>query len=150
MKLISKIQKFMCGRYGSDELYHFLLKVYILLFIVSIFLKSNVFDLFLLIFVIVMFYRVFSKNISKRQEENIMFLNIKSIILKKHYTKKNNKNKIYKKCPKCHTTLRLDLPYKRGFKTINCPKCKRKIKTLVLKTQKIEVIRDKKQPKKKY
>ena len=38
-KYIAKIQKFMYGRYGIDELYNFLFKLYIGLLIIDLFVK---------------------------------------------------------------------------------------------------------------
>ena len=39
MKFINKLQKFMYGRYGIDELYKFLFYFYILLLILNLFIK---------------------------------------------------------------------------------------------------------------
>ena len=60
--------------------------------------------------------------------------------------KRNIKDKdhIYKKCSKCKTTLKLPVPYERGIKHTKCPKCKKRISFLVLKKQKIEIIKNKK------
>ena len=41
MKFIDKIRKFMYGRYGPDELYIFLFKLYIFLLIIDLFVKFN-------------------------------------------------------------------------------------------------------------
>ena len=42
MNYINKFQKFMYGRYGIDELYTFLFKVYLFLFIINIFIRSSI------------------------------------------------------------------------------------------------------------
>lgn len=134
----------MYGRYGSDELYIFLVKLYLILSILNIFINSKILLYLNIILIIWMFYRFFSKKIYKRNAENIKFLRIKKYVTKPFDNIKRNikdKNHIYKKCYKCKTTLKLPLPYKRGIKVAKCPNCNNKIKVLVLKKQKIEIIR---------
>ena len=148
MKWINKLQKFMIGRYGPDELYNFLLKLYILLFIIDLFFNSLVLTIIELLIVIIMFYRFLSKNIYKRRKENNKYLRLKNKILKPfNNIKRNFKDKdyyVYKKCHKCKTTLKLPLPPKRGIQHVKCPKCKNRIKFLCLRQEKIEVIKSKK------
>ena len=62
MKWIYKFARFMNGRYGIDELYKFLFKIYIILLIVDIFTKNNIIIYLELIVFVFMFYRFFSKN----------------------------------------------------------------------------------------
>lgn len=145
MKLLLKIQKFMQGRYGPDELYKFLLYLYLILFLINIFLKSSILDILELLIVITMFYRFFSKKRYTRQKENQKYLKIKNSITKKiQNIKRNYHNReynIYKKCPKCKTTLKLPLPAKRGIQHVKCPKCKTRFKFITLRQQKIEIIK---------
>ena len=42
MKFVQKIGKFMYGRYGIDDLYKFLFKVYIVLLILNLFVNSDI------------------------------------------------------------------------------------------------------------
>lgn len=145
--MINKIRKFMYGRYGVDDLYSFLFKIYILLLIINVFVKSSIISYLELCLVIFMFFRVFSKNIYTRSNENVKFLKLKKKILSPFKNIKRNfgdKEHIYRKCRKCHKILKLSLPYERGFKTIKCPKCGNRKKTLILKKQKIEIIKKKK------
>lgn len=144
MKFINKIQRFMYGRYGSDELYMFLFKIYLVLFFINLFCKLDILTYIELFLIIFMLYRFFSKNLYKRRRENTIFLNIKKKILKPFDVLKKNicdKNHVYKKCHKCKTILKLPLPIKRGIKTAKCPNCGNKVKLLVLKKEKIEIIR---------
>ena len=146
MKWINKLQKFMYGRYGVDELYKFLFTLYIISFIINIFLNSLILEIIGLIIVLFTFYRVFSKNIYKRTRENKEYLKLKKQIIKPLQIIERNikdKDNIYKKCPKCKTTLKLPIPYKIGIKHTTCPKCKKKLSFLVLKKQKIEIIKKK-------
>ena len=147
MKYMDKIQKFMYGRYGADELYNFLFKLYIIILIIDLFVKCDLLVYIELLIVIVMLYRLFSKNISRRREENRKFLKVKNAITKPFNTwlkQVKDKNNIYKKCHKCGTVIRLPIPSSYGIKRVKCPKCKRRLKVLCLKKEKVEVIKKKK------
>lgn len=159
MKYIEKIQKFMYGRYGPDELYHFLFKVYIILLIINLFIKNSILSIIELLLIVIVFYRFFSKKIYRRSNENRMFLKVKNKIvrpfkrLKKkiinRYEKITDKNYIYKKCNKCGTVLRLPIPDEYGIKKVKCPKCKKRLRVLCLKKAKVEVIKSSKKGRKK-
>lgn len=147
MKYIEKFRRFMYGRYGIDELYQFLLWLYVFLFILNIFLKSKIITILELIIIIVMFSRLFSKNFKLRRKENSLYLKIKNIISKPFINLKRNikdKNHVYKKCWKCKTVLKLPLPSKRGVKKAKCPHCGNRVRIFTLKQEKIEIIRDRK------
>ena len=148
MKFINKLQKFMSGRYGPDDLYNFLLILYILLFVISLFFKTNIITILQLLIVITMFYRFFSKNIYTRQKENKLYLKLKNKVLKPfNNIKRNFKDRhyhVYKKCKKCKSILKLPLPSKRGIQHVKCPKCKHKFKFLCLRQEKIEIIKNNK------
>lgn len=123
----------MKNRYGIDELHNFMFKIYLILFIVNIFLKSSIINFFELILIIIIFYRFLSKNINARRKENMWFLNLKNkSVYKEDY--------ILKKCPKCKKQLKLPIPYKKGIKSVICPKCNKKFRMLVLKSLKMEII----------
>lgn len=146
MKYSNKFQKFMYGRYGTDELYNFLLKSYLVIFVINIFLKSSILRYLQLIIFFYMFFRLFSKKIYKRSDENVAFLKMKKNFLKPFRDIQRNikdKDHIYKKCRKCKTTLKLPLPYKRGPKKAKCPHCGKKVRVFAWKYQKIEIITNK-------
>lgn len=145
MKWQNKLQNFMIGRYGIDELYSFLFGSYVFVLILNLFINSKYLVLLELLIIFIMFYRFFSKKIYQRNKENQKFLKLKNKILKPFKNLKRNitdKDYIYKKCKSCKKTLRLPLPYKRGIKHTKCPNCKKKITLLTLKKQKIEIIRN--------
>ena len=147
MKFIDKLRRFMIGRYGIDDLYKFLLRLYLVLFLVDIFINSLILTIIELIIVIIMFYRVLSKNIYTRKKENSSYLKLKKEILKPiNNIKRNFKDRdyyVYKKCKDCKTTLKLPLPKKRGIQHVKCPKCKNKIKFISIRQEKVEVIKKK-------
>lgn len=71
-------------------------------------------------------YRMFSRNVSKRYEENQKFLNYRyQAAVKKDAAKKRwAQRSIYRfyKCPSCKQKVRV--PKGRGKICITCPKCK--------------------------
>lgn len=128
MKLKDKLYRFMYGRYGVDQLSKFMLNVYLFLALVSLFVPFIV-DVVLLplsvILISLVFFRMLSKNIYKRQWENAKYLSIKRKFTE-HFKYISNKWKfrkthVYKKCPSCKCKLKL--PRKKGTHTVKCPKC---------------------------
>lgn len=145
MKWENKIQKFMYGRYGIDELYNFTFVLYLFVLIIDIFFNSIYLSLIEIILIFIIFYRFLSKDISRRTKENREYLKLKKKILKPFINIKKNisdRDNVYKKCHKCKTTLKLPVPYERGIKYVKCPKCRYKNKLLILRKQKIEIIRN--------
>ena len=142
MKWLYKIQRFMIGRYGIDELYKFLFNLYLILFFPNIFLRNSIITKIEFIILFIAIYRVLSKNIKQRRKENKMFLKVKKNIIKPFLNIKRNlqdKEHIYKKCS-CGTTLKLPLPKKYGIKHAKCPDCKKRVAFLALKKEKIIII----------
>lgn len=120
------LRKIMIGRYGVDQLSMALMGASILFSILSIFIKSPIITILYMITLILAFYRVFSKNISKRYQENNKFLRIWNTIKNKiNYVPqriKSLKDYRYFKCSNCKQTLRV--PRGKGKLSITCPKCK--------------------------
>lgn len=147
MNFINKFQKFMYGRYGIDELYSFLLKIYIILVIIGLFVRSKLLLLLEILIIFVMFYRTFSKNIYKRSNENHKYIKFKNNFMKPFQKIKrniNDKEHIYKKCLGCKKTLKLPIPFERGIKHIKCPNCKKRMTIFTFRKQKIKIIKNKK------
>lgn len=147
MKFIEKFQKFMYGRYARpDDLYKFLFWLYFILLIIDLFVNSKILLVLELLVIFIMFYRIFSKNIYKRNDENQKYLRLKRKLLKPFANIKRNikdKDHVYKKCPKCKTVLKLPVPTKRGIQHAKCPNCKRRVTLFTLKKLKIEIIKNK-------
>ena len=125
MKLREKFARFMMGRYGADQLGRALLWAYLALALGGIFFDPLHFVA--LVLVAWMFFRMFSKNIYKRQLENQKYLRFSgkvkgwlSLQKKKLADRKTHR---YRTCPYCKATLRL--PNKKGTHTVCCPKCKK-------------------------
>ena len=122
-----KLANFFQGRNDVDELYKFLFILFIIFwFLNMIFRNPFIYLIWILLFVF-MVYRMFSKNISKRQKENRKYIEIKDKVkgkLKLQKRKWNDrKTYIYRKCPNCKAELRL--PKKKGKHVCTCPCCKK-------------------------
>lgn len=139
-KFIDKMQKFLKGRYGVDELYRFLLIICLVVIIVNMFVNSIILRIIELIIFIYAIYRILSKNIYKRNKENKKYLEIKDKIVKfieYHKQKYRDRNThMYKKCPKCKQKIRL--PLKKGKHTVKCPNCKEKFEVKCSRNEKIK------------
>ena len=120
------LKKFMTGRYGVDQLSMALLVVSIFISILSSFVRVWVIEILNIVVLVIIFYRMFSKNIAKRYQENNKFLSIWNPIKNGVHNKieriKGLKNYRYFKCSNCKQTLRV--PKGKGKISITCPKCK--------------------------
>jgi hypothetical protein len=120
------LRRMMMGRYGTDQLSIALLIVYGVLSLAA--RAANLFVLVLLSFVplILCFYRMFSRNISRRYQENVQFLKwwgpVRLWFQNTGNRIKDRRTHRYYKCPKCSSTLRV--PKGRGKISITCPVCK--------------------------
>lgn len=141
MNNIGKFYNFMNGRYGIDELYKFNLIILSVVIIINLFLNSLILDIIELLLLIVLIYRFMSYNKSKRGRENKKYLKLKNKVIKKYnFIKKvidDRNTHMYKKCPKCHTYLRL--PLRKGMHTCKCPKCGYRFKVKCRRDEKIKV-----------
>lgn len=123
-----RIAKFMAGRYGNDQLGRALLILdVILLLLASIFSKTigGLFTPLAVALLVFIYYRMLSKNIYKRQEENGKYLRLKykvtarlNVVRERWVQRKEYK---FFTCPSCRATLRV--PRGRGKIKIVCRKC---------------------------
>lgn len=125
-KLKYSFYRFMSGRYGVDQLSLALLMLTLVLSILGgIFIGRSIWVSLLVNAInLIAIYRVFSKKIRIRQQENMKFTHfIKPIQKKLKLLQLNLTQKQYKhyQCPQCHKTLRV--PRGRGHIEIQCPRC---------------------------
>ncbi|MBR3570193.1 MAG: hypothetical protein IKN96_05255 [Oscillibacter sp.] len=128
--------RFMLGRNGMDELNYALLWAYLALCVVRAVIvwltrsaiAGGVFDVIADIAAIAMLYRVLSRNLPKRQGENLRFLNwrkraqrLTEGAIRRHKDKAHK----YYACKQCGTICRV--PTGKGNIVITCPKCGAKI-----------------------
>ncbi len=120
--------RFMAGRNGNDALNRFLLILGLVLLLLSMFLPSAVGRLFYPFFLaalIFSYYRMFSRNLYKRQAENAWYWKKRNQVvgsfrlLKERWVQR--KDYCFFSCPSCRTTLRV--PKGRGKIKIVCRKC---------------------------
>lgn len=132
-KIKVKLAQFMQGRYGIDYLYVAGIILYFVLSIVQIFAQIRLLNILLSIFIIWIFYRVFSKNISSRRAENQRFMKWISKLQRKvkpiWQRIRHMGTHRYRKCPECGVTLRL--PLKRGRRQVVCPKCQNRFEVTI-------------------
>jgi len=130
------VTRFMYGRNGMDQLNRALFWVYIILWlagnIVSMVVRSDilnmVFNALMWVLFVAIFFRMFSKNLPKRREENQKWINWwwgvrnKSAGARARHADKDHK---YFTCKGCKTICRV--PVGKGKIIITCPKCGAKI-----------------------
>lgn len=120
-----KFMRFMYGRYGVDSFGKFLLGLSLSLFVVSSFTKNHTFYLLALAVVAYDYFRIFSKNIYKRADENQKYLNYTAKLRRKFsdlkYRFNHSKTHHIYKCPTCSQKIRI--PRGKGKIEIRCPKC---------------------------
>lgn len=132
-------------KYFIDELNRLLLFIWLITFIISLFTHTFILDLIPIIIFIIILFRLLSKNKSARYKENKIYLKFLKTIKKpfnniiRNY--RDRKIYVYKKCPKCKTTLKLPLPNKRGINHAKCPSCGNRVTLFTLRKYKIEVIK---------
>lgn len=121
-----RLQRFMMGRYGNDQLNQFIFILAIISMVIEIFTRQSLFYTLTLILLILAYVRALSRNINKRYEENAKFLEKKDAILnkfrkQKYYASQRKEFHIYT-CPQCHQKIRI--PRGKGKISITCPKCR--------------------------
>ena len=120
-----KLRQFMIGRYGTDGLNQFLSIASLVLLLIAIISRVSLFTYLGAALLIFCYYRTFSRNISKRTEENYKFYTLKDRVDNKFKGWKeqwaNRKVYHYYRCPQCRQKLRV--PRGRGRIQISCPRC---------------------------
>ena len=115
----------MAGRYGTDALNQFLSILAIVLLLLAPVTGVGLFTWLGAAALVYCYFRTFSRNISRRTEENYKFYNLKERVAGKFRGVKrrwdDRKTYRYYRCPKCRQMLRV--PRGRGRIEISCPRC---------------------------
>ncbi len=119
----------MVGRNGNDDLNRFLLALNMGLILLAVVFHNRPLGRILaplvLLILILVYYRMLSRNRIRRSDENIRFLRLKNRILcafrinRERWVQRNDFK--FFVCPACKTTLRV--PKGRGRIKIVCSKC---------------------------
>ena len=121
----NKMMQFMQGRYGADQMGQMLSAVSMVFLIISLFSRNQAWFLLAVIGIVYNYFRMFSKNISKRYAENQKYLKMTAGVRRKLAAWKSQlaQRKIYHiyRCPGCKQKIRV--PRGRGKIEIRCPKC---------------------------
>ena len=122
-----KMQAWMYGRYGFDELTKFLSIAALICILISLFVPL-LYPIALILLIWSMF-RSFSRNLGKRLKERETYLKYTGKVKQSFKRRKNmwqdRKTHRYYKCPSCKNWLRV--PKGKGQIEITCPVCKGKI-----------------------
>ena len=124
-RIKESINNFMYGRYGNDTLNMFLLALSGISLLIAIITKLSPIIYLAMALLFFAYFRILSKNIAKRQSENIKYLSLRSklFVYLKNIKERWVQRKDYKffTCPSCKATLRV--PRGRGKIKIVCRKC---------------------------
>ena len=109
------LQRFMYGRNGRDQLSWALILAGILLCVISSLTDIGILYAVGYIPLVFAIYRMYSRNLEKRHQENTRFLNF--------FTRIKDRQNRYFSCPDCRQMVRV--PRGKGRINIRCPKCGR-------------------------
>lgn len=112
-RLGEKFRRFMYGRYGSDQLNVFLLIFGVVLCLLSSFTPLYFLGILCYVPLVWAIFRMYSRNVYKRQRENQRFLQLFARFRDRQYR--------YFSCPRCRQRVRV--PRGKGKIIIRCPSC---------------------------
>ena len=124
-----KMQSFMYGRYGQDDLSRFLSIAALVLIVLDLFLGTGVLSWLGLFMCMYSIFRMYSKKRAKRQRELEAYLKLANPVknwfglCKRKWS--DRKTHCYFTCPSCKKTMRV--PKGKGKIKITCPECKTQI-----------------------
>ena len=119
----------MAGRYGNDKLNQFMMAVFLGCAVLNLFVRnayvSTVLNSWECLLILLVYIRMFSRNISKRYAENQKYLALENRLRRffgqKRYLIQQRKEYHIYKCPGCKQKIRI--PRGKGKISIRCPKC---------------------------
>ena len=119
-----RLQKFLSGRYGGDQLNNALMVLWLVLWVVSLFTGWAILYSVSLVLVFVTLFRTMSRRIDRRRAENEKFLQLTRPLFKKarsFRTRVKDKDHRYFRCPNCKQQMRV--PRGKGRITVHCRAC---------------------------
>lgn len=128
-----RMMEFMRGRRGGDQFNWFLFIAAFAVQLIGRIIRIRYVYYFGLLMFAFGIFRMFSRNIYKREKENQRYLSIKNRIANWNYFRKNKKQQgggkkgpvyAFYYCPSCKQQIRV--PVGKGRIRVTCPKCKEK------------------------
>ncbi|MEG0072013.1 MAG: hypothetical protein RSC47_02130 [Raoultibacter sp.] len=133
-KLGRKLQTFMIGRNGVDNLGRFFLVIAFILLLAGMFVQDNLVRQIITVLsfacIVYCYYRMLSRKIANRYKENCAYMRVQNRVLRpfrgliahfKEWKTYHKTHKIYR-CKQCGQSLRV--PKGKGKIKVICPKCK--------------------------
>jgi len=124
-KLRTRITQWMTGRNGPDQLSLAMLILCLVLQVLGALTGSGLFMLLDTVLLCVILFRMFSKNLEKRRQENLKLMTavfrLRTQFQQRKLRFQRRKEYKYFHCPKCHALIRMKRG--EGDKEIHCPKC---------------------------
>lgn len=118
------LQRFLYGRYGSDQLNLFLMASYLILLLLGLLPGLNFLKFISFLLVAFSLFRTLSRNLPARRMENAKFLKLANPVLRWYRLRRTilrDKEHRYFKCPNCSQQLRV--PKGKGKITVTCRSC---------------------------
>ncbi len=123
MNFTERIKRFFRGRYGADNLCRFMLVLMLIFTLLYVITRVYLFDLISFILVILILFRMMSRNYEKRSAENRKYLELTENVrvwIKNIRSDSSSTHKVFM-CPQCRQKVRV--PKGKGKIQITCPKC---------------------------
>ena len=115
----------MAGRSGADPFSRFLSYAALALIVANLFVRGTVLWALALLVLVYTYFRMFSKNVARRREENGKYLQLKYKLtggVKNCADRwKQRKEFVFFRCPDCRAMLRV--PRGKGRIRVTCRKC---------------------------
>ncbi len=132
-RLQQAFYRFMQGRYGVDAFSKALLVAYFIIWAVNLVVSSGILWAVNTVLFFYVVFRMFSRNISRRQKENGAYLRfigpVKSRFALQKQKWQYRKTARYRTCPHCKANIKL--PNKKGHHTVECPRCHKDFKVRI-------------------
>ena len=118
------LMRFMYGRNGIDQLGTFMILLYLIVWVVQLISHWFFLIIFEYLLLILVLFRMLSRNVARRRAENAKFLKVAGPALRwirLRRTIHRDKDHRYFKCPNCGQQMRV--PRGKGRITVHCRTC---------------------------
>lgn len=124
--MLQKVLRFLQSRYGIDDLSKFMMGIVFVFAVINLVLRLPVLSAVIWVIIILIYFRMFSKNKYKRYQENQQYLKymgpVQNWMKKEINLMKLRKDYHIYKCPTCKQKIKI--PRGKGRIAVKCPKCR--------------------------